>query len=72
MIAELRERNQPISERRSGLPKKAGPASRMKSNPKRVNSRSVFHSNGLGQRAHDDAVWLVTGKRRSLKLYTIA
>jgi hypothetical protein len=71
-MADLRERNQLVREGRSGLPKKAGPASGMKSNPKRVNPRSVPHANGLGQRADDDAVRLLAGIRRSLKFYAIA
>ena len=46
-MTDLRERKQLVRERRSGLPKKAGPASGMKSNPKRVNPRSVSHANGF-------------------------
>lgn len=70
--ADLRERHQLVSERGSGLRKKASPASGMKSDPKRVDPRSVFHADGLGQRADDSAVRLVAGKRRSFKLYKIA
>src|SRR5580704_10826894 len=62
--ANLRERNQLVGECWSRLPKKAGPASGMKSDPKGMNLPSVFHANGSRQRADDDAVRLVAGIRR--------
>jgi len=71
-MTDLRERKQLVRERRSGLPKKAGPASGMKSNPKRVNPRSVSHANGSGQKADDGAVRLVAGIPWSLQFYGIA
>jgi hypothetical protein len=71
VMTDLFKRKQLVRKRQSPLPKKACPASGMKSNPKRVNRRSVFHANGSGQKADDGSVRLVAGISWSLKFYGI-